>query len=243
MDYQTANNMLQGRCRERRKLENNTYLERRPKGRIAIKLHATDVVTLTPRGNVVLNSGGWRTLTTKARMKSYAPIHLWSESGVWYVRSRENAEVVAYRDGIMISARGHYRGQGDVDTAKRERKAMKNYVRAYVENLMRGKVPAPSAGDCWYCAMSEVSSGQSLGDCLDNSDHITNHIRERYHVPSLLSRAIAEYPTSRIAMSVLYELWENGGPGEYCKSWGSIAAHQFRHSLSRYLARRLALVS
>lgn len=88
MDYNEAKTMLDsGRTenlRNRRKLANNTYLERRDDLTIAVKLHATDVVTFTPEGTM-LNTGGWFTSTTKDRINSYSPLKVYSEKGVWYV--------------------------------------------------------------------------------------------------------------------------------------------------------------
>ena len=68
MNYATASAKLTGRCRERRKMENNTYLVRRIDGGIAVRLHNTDVLLFRPNGSIVLNSGRWRTTTTKDRM-------------------------------------------------------------------------------------------------------------------------------------------------------------------------------
>lgn len=44
MTYTELDQQLQGRNRERRKLANSTYAERRGEGVIAIKLHATDIL-------------------------------------------------------------------------------------------------------------------------------------------------------------------------------------------------------
>jgi hypothetical protein len=60
MNYQKANEQLQGRNKDSRKLANHTYLQRRGEN-IAVKLHATDVVTFTPNGDCIFNSGGWLT--------------------------------------------------------------------------------------------------------------------------------------------------------------------------------------
>jgi hypothetical protein len=55
-----------------RKLGNNTY-GRIDGDSVAIRLHSTDVVTFTGDNKVTLNSGGWATVTTKARMNEYLP--------------------------------------------------------------------------------------------------------------------------------------------------------------------------
>lgn len=61
---------------ERRKLENNTYLERRGPDAIAVLLHNTDIVTYYSDGRTGLYTGGWFTMTTKDRMNYYLPRHI-----------------------------------------------------------------------------------------------------------------------------------------------------------------------
>jgi len=78
--------------RDSRKIGNNTYLKRRADTEIAIMLHATDVVTYKQSGEVVLNSGGWHTVTTKDRISEYIPnsYQVGQEKGIWYVRKKCN---------------------------------------------------------------------------------------------------------------------------------------------------------
>lgn len=73
MNYQDADAKLQGRCCDRRKLENNTYLERRDENSIALRLHETDVLTFTPYGHITIRTGGWHTVTTRDRINRYLP--------------------------------------------------------------------------------------------------------------------------------------------------------------------------
>jgi hypothetical protein len=64
---------LQGRCKDSRKLANNTYAQRRFSGQIAVRLHATDILTFHSDGQIDLNTGGWNTVTTHSRMNAYLP--------------------------------------------------------------------------------------------------------------------------------------------------------------------------
>jgi hypothetical protein len=73
MDYTKADSMLQGRCRMSRKLGNNTYLLRGNEGEIAVKLHATHILTFYKDGSIRVCTGGWNTVTTRARMNVYLP--------------------------------------------------------------------------------------------------------------------------------------------------------------------------
>lgn len=72
MTYNELNEKLTGRNKNGRKLANNTYAERRGDN-IAIRLHSTDVLTFFPDGKIVVNSGGWKTVTTKGRINAYLP--------------------------------------------------------------------------------------------------------------------------------------------------------------------------
>ena len=100
MNYTKANELLQGRNYQSRKLANNTYLKRRGEN-IAVLLHTTDIVTFEPNGDTVLNSGGWLTSTTKARMNRYiAPIRISQVNGRWFLF--QNGKSWAYADGIIL---------------------------------------------------------------------------------------------------------------------------------------------
>lgn len=100
MDYQTANAQLRGR--DRRKIANNTFLVRRSSNAIALRLHATDVLTFHEDGRVVYDSGGWLTVTTKARMNAYGPLAVWSKRRVWHIADR------LYHDGVTVYVGGSF---------------------------------------------------------------------------------------------------------------------------------------
>jgi hypothetical protein len=104
--------------RDCRKIANNTTLETRDGGRIAVRLHRTDIVVFYKNGATVLDSGGWQTVTTKERFNRYlAPgLSVYAEKGEWYVQDRRpeflpggvNADGwqkqyrAEYRDGLLI---------------------------------------------------------------------------------------------------------------------------------------------
>lgn len=94
MNFQQANDLLTGRCQQSRKLGNNTYLKRRGNN-IAVMLHATDVITFKPDNTAVLDSGGWRTVTTKARMNKYLfddtrqTNYLYQDKGIWQLADQK----------------------------------------------------------------------------------------------------------------------------------------------------------
>ena len=88
MDYDGALKRLRrtgdGARLSKRRLANNTRLTRgaENEGVLVVTLHSTDIVTLYPSGRVVLNMGGWNTVTTRDRMNQFSPVErVWSESG------------------------------------------------------------------------------------------------------------------------------------------------------------------
>lgn len=79
-----------GRDKHSRPLANNTRVERRGSDCIAIRLHATDVVSYMRDGRVILNTGGWRTNTTKDRINGYSPANVYAVDAIWYVHREPN---------------------------------------------------------------------------------------------------------------------------------------------------------
>jgi len=104
--------------RDYRKIAHNTTLERLDSERIGVRLHATVVVTFYRSGAVVLDSGGWQTVTTKERINRYlAPgLSLFQSAHVWYLQDRrpkflpdginsdgwDKRYRVEYFDGLLI---------------------------------------------------------------------------------------------------------------------------------------------
>lgn len=76
-------------AKSRRKLENNTYLERQS-DRIVVRLHETAVVVYQP-DKITLYSGGYLTRTTKDRLCKYGrPV--WQRKGEWYCANAVGTE-------------------------------------------------------------------------------------------------------------------------------------------------------
>lgn len=84
MNYQYFNEKLVGRNAKSKKLANNTYCIRNEDS-IGIRLHQTNVITYFPNGRVVLNSGGYKTATTKDRINQFSPFRINQDKGIWYV--------------------------------------------------------------------------------------------------------------------------------------------------------------
>ncbi len=90
-----------------RRIGNNTFKVFYKNGDHAIRLHKTDIITW--RANkVILNTNGWQTLTSKARMNEYLPtfkgVRVYQSKHIWYVNTPEGA--VEYYDGIELDYDG-----------------------------------------------------------------------------------------------------------------------------------------
>jgi hypothetical protein len=247
MNYQVADEKLQGRNKLSRKIGNNTYLIRDlgpNEDQIHLKLHDTNVVTFFSDGRVVLNTGGWFTPTTKERINGVLSGYvIRQERGVWYLSKRTDGpeywkDLGVFADGLTINADGTIAGMLPLDNAKEKNKLRRRvamFAKHYIQAFQAGKVPAPSNGDCFYCAMRTVSEGKTLGEAFSDKDHLISHLDENYFVPSLLHRAFETMPHS-IAMGwALAKHWggqPNAPVPEFIYS-------QLQKSLSRYMLRQL----
>lgn len=61
---------------------------RNPDDSITLRLHYTDVVRIYPDGSQVINTGGWRTVTTMRFLREYSCARVWSEGGQLYVKTK-----------------------------------------------------------------------------------------------------------------------------------------------------------
>lgn len=90
------------------KLAADTWLQKRGNA-FFVRLYQTDIVIIRPDGSYRLNSGGYRTITTKKRMSDIIPKQISQSSGVWYVGSN------LYEDGMLIDARGKPTSQSTLE--------------------------------------------------------------------------------------------------------------------------------
>lgn len=94
--------------RQSLKIANNTRLERASDGEaITIRLHGTQIVTYWRQGAIVVNSGGYRSTTTKARMNTVLPqrFGVFQKNHEWFVQvgGFENGHAVPFEDGLNLS--------------------------------------------------------------------------------------------------------------------------------------------
>ncbi len=212
LTYNQAADLMKKARHGRRKLENNTYLVTRSPGEgwagtvkgkgphYAVRLHATDVVTIHPDGSYTYDSDGWRTVTTKARMNTYGNAAVWSDRGSWLIARRRNnfseTEQTAqpFADGVTVHADGRITGAGVDESLTRRRllKQVREYIAGFVAHVKANGLPDPSPGDCWGCYMvpkEDRARPAGFGDLM-GIDHYLSHMEEGYYVPSLLWRAV-----------------------------------------------------
>ena len=108
-----------GRSKVDRKAANNTTV-RLIDGGVAIRLHSTDIVTIHDDGSMILNSGGWLSVTTKERINRYTPARITQRAGVWYM-----ADGSLFYDGMIIEADGRRVDLTKLDAQSAEMRAIR----------------------------------------------------------------------------------------------------------------------
>lgn len=130
MNFQEADRLLQGRCSQSRKLENNTYLQRSDGNTIAVRLHSTDILTFHADGRIEVSTGGWNTITTRYRLNRYLPRpwHVYAErlstilsKRPWFTDSRPTKAAEYLLDNsATILPDGRVEGGGNVERWRAE---------------------------------------------------------------------------------------------------------------------------
>lgn len=253
--------------RDSRKVANNTYLKRTGEDEISLLLHSTYIVRWTRGVGCLLNSGGWRTYTTKERMNRFSPFSVRSDRGTWWCSHRATRRIGDYEpvnptrwvfeDGITLHEDGTVSGAGEDPTKDTKlRKKIKGYCAKFMDALEGGKVPAPSGGDCWYCCMVRSDTGKPLGERVDtlhpdgtitqerNTDHLTSHMQESYYVPSLLVNALKAGPCSRSMWWYLGSFWDttlDPSKKAYFLTGHGNERPRVEKCLRKYISRQLGL--
>lgn len=213
----------------------NTFQYKDAIGGTVTRLHSTDIVRSLGAGRIKLDSGGWRTMTTKDRMQSaIGPYRLWQDKGQWFVGGDGN-DAVPYYDGMILPDAFKKRGKADKAAAKELK--LRASVKKFCNKLDGMKeLPVPSNGDCWFCCMHVADGkdkGKPLGD-VGHADHILSHIKEGYLHGSLIMNALthAGYKDPRFIWQM-----ENSARARNEKPYFA------KRALRRYLYAKLGLVS
>ena len=84
IDYKKATEILNGR--QKRKIDNNTYLEKIDEV-FVIRFYDTDIIVIYPDNTQVLRTGGYKTATTKNRISKYSFTRINQDKRVWYLHN------------------------------------------------------------------------------------------------------------------------------------------------------------
>lgn len=225
--YETLNAKLSGRNASGRKIGNNTYAERRGDA-IAIRLHSTDILTFNADGTIVANSGGWKTVTTKARLNEYLPsgYSISQSGGIWYWQTGD-----VYTDGDSIN--GTLKVQAKPDEAKRQAKFRRRVLKYARQCANALPLSEPDNGDCFYCHMT-TTKNEVLGDAFKDTSHLESHMDEGYVVPSLVFHALKEkgWTTDKIPFVAAF------GHADFMID---VARREVKSAVARYIYRRFGL--
>lgn len=160
------------RGRGKGKIANNTWIETNVEGGggYSIILHRTPIVTYHPDGGITLRTGGFETVTTKARMNEVLPqyVRVSQEAREWYVYV--HGERRKFFDGMRIetgATTSHSGGPHEVnpdvhiDIGSHNRRVRKNpgKFNDTVEELLYGIDHDQTVGDVhangyWYGLVS-----------------------------------------------------------------------------------------
>ena len=221
---QTKKEMLQGieeKVEKSKLIDNSTLLIDYKDGTKAIRFHNTDILS-EKDGVLTLNSGGWRSRTTKDRINQYAKKlqgipYIWQKNHQWYIGEGVFYDGMQFRNGGQIS-------EIKEDNAKKRNDILKR-ISKYCALVTKDNLPIPDSGDCWYCLMKD-DSGSCLGDLSSNHGHLISHLEENYLHGSILVNAMREAGYEDRQISYHYQ--------------GKLH-FTFQRALRKYLVKRLII--
>lgn len=211
----------------RRKLANNTYVRRLPDDTIAIRLHETDIVIVRPDDTFMLNSGGWRTYTTKDRINKFSPARVYQERNQWYMWPGP----IPFFDGIVVNMRGEPLDvdQGEVEAALADQKKLDKWIARMIRTLRKlDTLPHPNNGDCWGCFMMTDSGERPMG-----TNCVLDHLKENYLHGSLIYRAMQWAGYRPEGISIHWHAWS----GE--RSWSKETIVRVMRRFLRHEGQRI----
>ena len=130
-----------------------------------IRLHSTDILTIHPSGAFIVNTGGWNTTTTRARLNSFlpAPWRVFTHKGVAHLSpgfGSGAAAPVPFRNTITVNKHG----LAVSDMKPGADKKLVGLVDAYMKAFKAKGLPsaAESGGDPWVFGSHKVGQNVML---------------------------------------------------------------------------------
>lgn len=215
---------------------------------IHVVYRGTKVLTFREYG-FILNSGGFKTATTRARMNDYLEgWQVFQEQNVWYVRRLVGEQKnFVYADGMLLNHDGTVEGEGlgvDAIAAQKLTKNIRIYAKEFMRELLADRLPV-SFNDhkCLYCMPSHGPDGNGFEK---DTKHIKRHIKEKEFPTALIERTMEVFPgnVSIMASQVIRAYLEKyPDRSKYRDFEISIAIDQGAGALDKYLRRQLGLPS
>lgn len=129
------------------KVENNTLRFKLADGSTVVRHFQTDIIRVDRAGNVTLDGGGYRSMTTRGRFNAYLPsgFQVHADKG-WHIHTP--AGVFPFVDGARFNAKGEPLNQSKLDKAADKVKREKALVAKFLRHA-KEKGWADPAGDPW----------------------------------------------------------------------------------------------
>jgi hypothetical protein len=175
-----------GRNKTYRKFKMQSTIAIQVNDRIDVKYHDTIILSFW-EDRFRIDSGGWRTMSTKARINEFIPqpFYLGQNKSVWYLNGQP------YYDGITIS-QDHIEENKKAKTELARVTKIKKQVKAYCEKLGKmideRKLQDLEPRDCWLCMMRDSNDKIVLG----GQDHFLSHLKEGYVHGTLVWNALED---------------------------------------------------
>lgn len=182
----------------------------------AIRLHSTDIVTFYKDGSVKLDSGGWQTVTTKARMNEILQpmgITIDQKKSVWYLRELGSAtRTIKYFDGMIFQH--HPDAVKSNPPTKRGASGLKPATYGYRINLdERGLFSADVVEDDGHELYEVKSDPDAWDEIHEVEDGWMRHARDLVGLTAYLVHLGKIARGSRIvAMPEAEKLWKRNPP-------------------------------
>ena len=195
-------------------INNNTLSMEYENGKKVIRFHDTDIITFEGN-NFILNSGGFRTKTTKERINEYTPARIQQNKGLWFIQGK------LFYDNCKINSKGELISR-EIKVNENKINKLKKQIAKYVNLISKDNLPYPDAGDCWDCSL-RTKDGQTMGE-ISKSDHLLSHLKENYLHGSILVNAMRESGYTDTGINFHYQM-------KY--------TNYFKRALRKYLQKRL----
>ena len=198
----------------KRKLAHATYM-REENGIKSLRYHDTDVVVIdVGRGHYTLNSGGWRTKTTKDRINAHINGYINQDKGVWYYNPPDGGQKVKFTDGMVIDTHGDVVSGGAPVGDDQRTKELRKGIKRLVDMITEDNLPVPADGDCLICK----------GIFREKTSCLEIHVEEGYLHGSLLVNAMR------------HSMWDDG---RIALHYQIGSTDIFRRALRKYLNHHL----